>query len=119
MNLYQILVEALDEYEQQYLRNDLEGKNYDPDKSHQKMFDSYPNKPNPHRITLPLETNDLNDSVNPHIKLHLKKHGWDIHNYHDGLVSRTTKDRDGKDKLEIRKIGKVLQQTGGDKIIHP
>ncbi len=65
-----------------------------------------------------VKTNNLNDKVDSQIKFHLKSHGWDIHNYHAGLASRQSTDREGNDKLEVRKIGKVLQQTGGDKVYH-
>ncbi len=111
------LLEELSSYEKEYLRKYLGGNKYNPLTKHIDMFDSY-NNINQNRIVLPLESSNLNDKVNPEIKLHLKKHGWDIHNYHAGLASRQVKDRDGNDKLEIKKIGKILQDTGGDKVFH-
>ncbi len=118
MNLYQTLVEALTYNEEEYLRDELGGEDYNPLEHHTQLFNSHPNKLNQHRIILPLSTTTLNDKVDSQLKLHLLKHGWDIHNYQAGLVSRNTVDRDGNDKLEVRKIGKVLQQTGGDKVYH-
>ena len=118
MKKFTLLLEELSSYEKEYLRKKLGGSRYNSKNKHKNMFDSYQDKTNPDRITLPLETNDLNDKVDSQIKFHLKTNGWDVHNYHAGLVSRQSIDRDGNDKLEIRKIGKVLQQTGGDKVIH-
>ena len=117
MNLYQTLLEELNDFQFHYLRNELGGSKYNPEKSHPEMFNSY-DKVHQNRIVLPLETSNLNDKVDTQVKIHLLKNGWNIHNYHAGLASKPTIDREGNTKLEIKKIGKVLQQTGGDKVLH-
>jgi hypothetical protein len=105
MKSFTTLLEQLTSEQQDYLYYNLHGRYYNPDKSHPEMFDSYPDKQNPHRIILPLETTNLNNKVNGQLKIHLKTHGWDIHNYHDGLASRSWREaivdgtREDKDQI--------------------
>lgn len=102
----------LNEYQIEYVKQALNGKFYEADKQHTKMFDSY-DAPirNGNHLIFPQQFTIANADIE--IQIHLKNHGWDIHNYHDGLASRI---KNGV--LELRRIGKVLQQTGGDKIYH-
>ena len=119
MNLLQILLEELNDNQKNYLRYRLDGSRYKPDQHHTDMFDSY-EKNNPNRIVLPYENTEISaNNVDINIRQHLAKNGWGIHNYRAGLASRQSIDREGNPKLEVKKIGKILQETGGDKVNHP
>ena len=102
MKKFLILLEELNDFQYHYLRNELGGSKYNPEKSHTEMFNSY-DKAHQNRIVLPLETSNLNDKVDTQVKIHLLKNGWNIHNYPAGLASKPTIDRDGNTKLEIKK----------------
>ena len=119
MKLLNTLLEELNQLQREYVDNELGGNRYNPEDHHKDMFDSY-EKTNPHRIVLPYDNKLLtNNEIDMNIRQHLAKHGWGIHDYHAGLASRQSINREGNDKLEVRKIGKILQDTGADKINHP
>lgn len=106
-----ILSEALNDRQKLYV-NQLE-PNYNESNTHKELFDRYGAS---NRITLPLEKSK--GIVDKEIRSHLAKNGWFVHNYISGLAGRYMPDRDGNKKLQLKSIGKILQQTGADKINH-
>lgn len=116
MKKFTILLEELTTYQRQYSNEHLGADEYNPEEHHKEMFDSYNGTPIRKENRLIFKQDLVAPKVDTELKIHLKNHGWNIHDYHAGLASRTTTDMNGNSKLEVRKIGKVLQQTGGDKV---
>ena len=113
--MIQTLLEALN-YKQHVLINNMRrDADYFSGYAHQDLFNRY-NSGYPNRIILPLEKPKT--TPDKEIQKHLAKNGWFVHNYTEGLAGKYSADRDGNKKLQLKSIGKVLQQTGADKINH-
>lgn len=115
MNLLESLLEALNDKQKYLVDHFRKIANYIPDQAHTELFDKYAHK-NPHHIVLPLEKPKIfADST---VQKHLAKNGWFVHNYTAGLAGRYVNDINGEKKLQLKSIGKVLSETGADKIKH-
>lgn len=115
MNLFESLLEALN-YKQEGIVDDMRrSAGYYSGEAHNEVFDRYPNQ-YPNRIVLPLEKPKTD--ADPEIRKHLAKNGWFVHNYTEGLAGRYMDDMYGNKKLQLKSIGKVLNETGGDKVTH-
>ncbi len=113
---YTALLEALSLRQMRYVDSKLGGKKYEPYYSHSELFESYPSRY--HRITIPFNP-DAHIAVDKTIRGHLARHGYNVHDYITGLASRQYVDGQGNERLQIKKIGKILQETGADNIQHP
>lgn len=114
MSLLESLMEALNKKQEAYV-DKLKG-NYSPETAHIEVFDQYPKK-HPDRIVLPIER--LKIDVDKTVRQHLAKNGWGVHNYTAGLAGRYITDKNGNQKLQLKSIGKILNETGADNIKHP
>lgn len=88
MKKFIALLEELDAEQRKYVDTELGGDKYDPEEHHQDMFNSYEGTPIRKENRLIFSQNIKDKFVDPELKIHLKKHGWDIHDYHAGLASR-------------------------------
>lgn len=104
------LIEALTDYQLDYVDNELGGREYDPSNVHTKLFKKIEHS-HPNRIVLDL--NDRQLTTPKEVVKHLFKNGYEIEDYDKGLASKTFTDKYGNQKKQLISIGKVLERTNG------
>ena len=112
------LLEAISLEQMNYVNKKLGGSDYTPYNRHVPMFVNsiYPVKDS--RMVIPFNPPNIQVPVDHMVKHHLARNGWGVGDYINGIGYRDTIDRDGNPKREIKKIGKILQDTGANEIKH-
>lgn len=104
-----LIIEALNDYQKKYVDEKLGGDEYNSSEAHKEMFDSYLDKKHPDRIFF--DANDIEYQPPSSLLLHLRKHGYNIHDFNKGLCKKSFIDKNGNGKDMIISIGKVLDRT--------
>lgn len=113
MITFQSLMEALNQRQINYVMNSLGGYRYNPNGHHHWLFESHSAG---NRITIPIHSENV--EADETVKKHLAKHGWRIHDYVNGMAVKNIIDQNGNEKPVFKKIGKILNEIGADKIDH-